>query len=173
MVFHSIASRAAVFTAAAAALALPVVGASPAGAATYSAWNNCAMYPVQCDDEYGPGSGMMLFYHSTSDSYSYPSGSFAYFYGDVYNYAGDTVSGNTYHYIFKSGLGDGSGQAVKNNAASAQNCNDDGTLNDYRIYYNSGYAGHSQIFGHGYWCDAPIINLDSTLKNENASQHFA
>lgn len=116
-------------------------------------------------------------YHSVATSGNgNPSGSFAAFYGNISDHAGTYVSYNgtdagTVHYIyvFYSGYGDGSGQLVKNNAASANNCS---TVDGYRVYYNSGYAGHSQSIPHYYGCGSST-NLDATLKNNNASSHFA
>ncbi|WP_188267782.1 MULTISPECIES: hypothetical protein [unclassified Streptomyces] len=105
-----------------------------------------------------------------------PPGSFAKFYGNIYDHAGTTISYNgtdtgtvNYVYVFSAGQGEGSGQAVKNNSASANNCS---AVDGYRVYYNSGYAGHSQSIPH-YWACASSTNLDATLKNNNASSHFA
>ncbi|MGV9286670.1 hypothetical protein [Streptomyces sp. NPDC003719] len=119
---------------------------------------------------------LLLNYHSVATSgQGNPSGSFAQFYGNVYDLAGTYVSYNGgasvvhYVYVFFSGQGDGSGQAVKNNAASANNCSG---VDGYRVYYNSGYAGHSQSIPHYYGC-ASSTNLDATLKNNNASVHWA
>lgn len=56
----------------------------------------------------------------------------------------------------------GVGDSVKNNAGSANN----GDSAAYRIYFNSGYAGHSQYFG----ARTTLKDLDSTLHNDNASQ---
>ncbi|WNI16188.1 hypothetical protein [Actinacidiphila sp. ITFR-21] len=139
--------------------------------------NNCGMYPQDCDGNDMVGGGLYLFYHSRTGSAQFPTGSNAVFYGDVYNYASDTgqVGERTYvyHYEFFAGKGEGSGEPVKNNAAAAVSCSTV-TRDDYRIYYNSGYTGHSQEFDAAYYClDAPAINLDSTLTNENASQHWA
>jgi hypothetical protein len=139
--------------------------------------NNCGMYPQDCSGADMVGGGLYVYYHSRTGSALRPSGSYAVFYGDVYNYATDTteIGAQTYiyHYVYFSGKGDGSGQAVKNNAAAAISCSTI-TRDNYRIYYNSGYTGHSQEFDAAYYClDAPAINLDSTLKNENASQHWA
>lgn len=158
----------------AAAATLPILTAGPASAATlnYNVSSNCATYPEHCSGGEVVDDPLYVNYHS-ADSNGNVSGSFAEFYGDVYNYASDTThSENTdyvYHYVFLSGYGDGSGQAVKNNAASANNCS---TVDGYRIYYSSGYSGHSQYIDHYYGCSFNV-NLDSTLKNENASQHFA
>lgn len=61
-------------------------------------------------------------------------------------------------YEFK-GDGAGKGDCVKNDAASAWNRTDE----TVRLYFNSGYSGASQDFGSG-----DKVNLNSTLKNENA-----
>ncbi|CAL9502738.1 hypothetical protein SUDANB176_03476 [Streptomyces sp. enrichment culture] len=79
-------------------------------------------------------------------------------------------------YIFRGGVdklpnpgctgAEGSGQALKNNAASVAN-NECSVSN--RVYYNSGYQGTSETFSPGcgsYW---PASNLKAELKNENAS----
>ncbi|MFI9106640.1 hypothetical protein ACIGXA_39705 [Streptomyces fildesensis] len=96
-------------------------------------------------------------------------------YGNVSNYDYSEVPdhGTTYHfhYVFEEskapGTQPGGGVAVKNNAASVTQCGYD----SYRVYYNSGFAGHSQDFGWSNYCNA-TTNLDTTLKNGNASQHF-
>ncbi|WP_230396274.1 hypothetical protein [Streptomyces blattellae] len=60
---------------------------------------------------------------------------------------------------------------MKNNAASVQNCS---SVDNYRVYYNSGYGGTSQYFAHrDPYGSCKLTNLISALKNENASQHFA
>ncbi|WP_153542234.1 hypothetical protein [Streptomyces sp. RB17] len=58
---------------------------------------------------------------------------------------------------------------MKKGAASANNCSD---VDGYRVYYKTGYLGHSQSIPHYYGCGSST-NLDSTLKNNNASSHFA
>jgi hypothetical protein len=159
-----------------AAAALPVLTATPASAATitYNVTSNCWNYSSHCSGNEVVDDPLYVNYHSVSTSGDgNPSGSFAEFYGNVSNYGSETShSENTdyvYHYVYLSGYGDGSGQAVKNNAASANNCS---TVNGYRIYFYSGYSGHSQSIPHYFSC-ASSTNLDSTLKNNNASQHFA
>ncbi len=78
------------------------------------------------------------------------------------NYNIPDFSGYTFNYT-QSGTGgsNGYGQAVKNNAASIDNYDND---RSYRVYYNSNYAGVYQTI-------APFAhaNLNSQLKNENAS----
>jgi hypothetical protein len=100
--------------------------------------------------------------------------SWASFYGNVDDYYGTSQyqgsTLNTYRYVF-NGNGSGAGQYVKNNTASVQNCSE---ADNYRVYFNSGYSGHSQYFKHREaFGDCALINLDSTLKNNNASEHFA
>lgn len=65
-------------------------------------------------------------------------------------------------YDFK-GSGAGKGLCVKNHAASVWNR----TSKTVTVYYNSGYAGHSQTFASG-----KRANLDATLKNNNASHRI-
>lgn len=65
-------------------------------------------------------------------------------------------------YEFK-GSGTGQGLCVKNRAASVWNR----SSRTVRVYYNSGYGGSSQTFVSG-----ARGNLNSTLKNENASHEF-
>ncbi len=60
--------------------------------------------------------------------------------------------------------GNGSGLYVKNNAASVYNYD---TEYSVTIYYNSNNSGPSQYFKRG-----TGANLNSTLKNNNASQCF-
>ena len=98
------------------------------------------------------------------------AGASAYFYGDIADYAGTGVysagSGTTtIIYIFEDGAG--SGQAVKNNAAWADN----GSVTDsYTIYYNSNYEGASQVYAPEYY-GTNSGNLDTTLHNNEASQY--
>jgi murein DD-endopeptidase MepM/ murein hydrolase activator NlpD len=65
-------------------------------------------------------------------------------------------------YEFK-GAGAGQGLCVKNEAASAWNR----TGQTVTVFYNSGYAGASQSFAAG-----AKVNLNATLKNENASHRI-
>jgi murein DD-endopeptidase MepM/ murein hydrolase activator NlpD len=65
-------------------------------------------------------------------------------------------------YDFK-GAGAGQGQCVKNNAASVWNR----TGGPVTVFYNSGYSGDSQTFAAG-----AKVNLNATLKNDNASHRF-
>ncbi|GAA4991207.1 hypothetical protein [Kitasatospora paranensis] len=83
--------------------------------------------------------------------------------GDPYanNY---TDSGKTYTFHSWAGGSNGAGVAVKNNAASVSNWDHNLTLH---IWYNSNQQGAVQTIG--VFGDA---NLNSTLKNENASQSW-
>ncbi|MFD8725938.1 hypothetical protein ACFV2H_50475 [Streptomyces sp. NPDC059629] len=162
-------------TAAATALAAGAVllfGAAPAQAATYYVSDNCDVPWISCN--YGD---LRLYYNSKAkavDSSGHLVSSWAQFYGNVSDYSGTSQyegSGlSTYVYVFGWMNGNGNGQRVKNNAASVANC---AASDDYRVYYNTGYMGHSQYFGHGGWSSCNWADLDSTLKNENASEHFA
>ncbi|MGW4439224.1 hypothetical protein ACWELO_26295 [Streptomyces sp. NPDC004596] len=162
-------TSAAVFAATAAAL---LATAAPAHAGTFNVTSNCDVPWVSCSNE----AEFWQMYNSKalSDSGGHYTTSWAEFWGDVYDYYGTSQyqgsTLNTYRYVF-NGNGSGAGQYVKNNAASAQNCSN---VNNYRVYYNSGYAGHSQYFGHSDpYGPCTWYDLDSTLKNNEASQHFA
>ncbi|WP_405643088.1 hypothetical protein [Streptomyces uncialis] len=127
--------------------------------------------------------GQFHLHYNSKENDGYYSGT-ASFYGNVTNYAGETYGhnggANPVHYKFvfgknSAGLnGPGTGQAVKNNAASAENCS---PWDSYRVYFNSGYQGSSQYFSHtngSHLCAGGVhMNLNATLKNNNASQHFA
>jgi len=171
--------RAGVAIATAAGAALTVVGPVQTASAitTYKVDSNCDH--KSCAVGY---SGRLHIFYNSKENNGYYSG-MAHFYGNVYDYAGETVSYNgatatRYDYVFgKNVLGNtasGTGQAVKNNAAMVENC---APYDGYRVYYNSGYQGSSQYFDHTYGsvnCAGGVsVNLNSTLKNENASQHFA
>jgi hypothetical protein len=160
---------------AAAALALPLIAASPAAASgdpvavpksiiTYNVPNNCNQYPSSC---YSDGTMGEYFLELDYHSIGYQSSAIAKFHGNVYDYDGDGTSPR-YHYIFWAG--DGAGSPVKNNAAAVYNSYGQ---DDYRVYYYSGYTGHSQLIPANILGKDDPVNLDSTLKNENASQHFA
>ncbi|CAL9326336.1 MULTISPECIES: hypothetical protein [Streptomyces] len=145
--------------------------AAPAQAATYNVTDNCDVPWINCTE-----GDLWLLYNSTA--YAVQDGqyvtSWAEFYGNVSDYWGTSqYQGSTlttYRYVF-NGNGNGAWQYVKNNAASVQNCSE---VDNYRVYYNSGYEGHSQYFAHREpYGDCVLTNLDSTLKNENASEHFA
>jgi hypothetical protein len=98
------------------------------------------------------------------------SGEFCYYYnsdeaGSVSDFAGSIADYGTTQpscYDFK-GAGNGKGLCVKNNAASVWNR----TGHTVRVFYNSDYAGAHQDFAAG-----AKGNLNSTLKNNNASHLF-
>ena len=148
--------------------------ASPSAVITINKWNDCEVWSSDCDgDKDGtPVYFLEIDYNSTSYQYS----NYAEMYGNISNYDYSEVpdQGTTYHfhYVFKQsgapGTQPGAGTAVKNNAAAVKQCGFD----SYRVYYNSGFAGHSQNFPWDNYCNKRV-NLDSTLKNENASQHFS
>ncbi|MFF2629784.1 CHAP domain-containing protein [Kitasatospora griseola] len=93
-------------------------------------------------------------YYFNSDN----AGSISDFTGSLSNY-GDTQPSC---YDFKS-AGNGQGVCIKNNAASVWNRSGQ----TVRVYFNSGYAGSYQDFAPG-----AKGNLNSTLKNNNASHQF-
>ncbi len=82
------------------------------------------------------------------------TGSLADFSGSIADYGG------TYKFI---SAGAGQGQLVKNQAASVRNR----TFGNVTVFYNSGYAGSSQTIAPG-----AAVNLNTTLKNQNASHRF-
>ncbi|MGW8887043.1 hypothetical protein [Streptomyces sp. NPDC055749] len=145
--------------------------ATPAQAAEYKVTSNCSVPWISCSE-----GDLWLLYNSKElaiQNGRYVT-SWAAFYGNVSDYSGSSQyqgsSLTTYRYVF-NGNGYGAGQYVKNNAASVQNCS---YVDNYRVYYNSGYGGTSQYFAHNEsWGDCNLTNLTSALKNENASQHFA
>ncbi|MGW1882101.1 peptidase inhibitor family I36 protein [Streptomyces sp. NPDC001970] len=79
----------------------------------------------------------------------------------VSNYAGLKFSASTYPNGSR-----GAGAYVKNNAASVNNNN---LHNAFRVYYNSGYDGSYAYQTIGAWTAS---NLNSTMKNNNASGRF-
>jgi hypothetical protein len=98
------------------------------------------------------------------------SGDFCYYYnsdeqGSVSDFTGSISDYGTTEpscYDFK-GPGNGQGICVKNNAASVWNR----SSKTVRVYFNSDYAGSHQDFAAG-----AKGNLNSTLKNNNASHEF-
>ncbi|GAA1018801.1 hypothetical protein Aple_026010 [Acrocarpospora pleiomorpha] len=86
-------------------------------------------------------------------------GSVSDFTGSVADYATKQPS----CYDFK-GPGNGKGKCIKNAAASVWNR----SSKTVRVYYNSGHTGTYQDFGPG-----TKGNLNSTLKNQNASHKFS
>jgi surface antigen len=97
------------------------------------------------------------------------SGEFCYYYntghaGAISDHAGSLADYGTTQpscYDFK-GSGAGSGDCIKNNAASAWNR----TSSTVRVYYNSDYDG-----SHAYqdFAAGAKLNLNATMKNNNAS----
>ncbi|HEY2738268.1 MAG TPA: peptidase inhibitor family I36 protein, partial [Thermoanaerobaculia bacterium] len=98
------------------------------------------------------------------------SGEFCYYYnsdeaGSVSDFTTSVSDYGTTEpscYDFR-GPGNGQGTCIKNNAASVWNR----SSKTVRVYYNSGYAGAYQDFAAG-----AKGNLNSTLKNNNASHQF-
>ncbi|WP_406287937.1 hypothetical protein [Streptomyces sp. NBC_00209] len=138
--------------------------------------DNCDTYNSGCS--YGD-----LDIHYNTIAYDGYYSAIASFYGNVYSYAGKDVSPNGavvihYKYVFGKNVNgvkaSGTGAAVKNQGGSVENC---APADSYRVYYNSGYAGSSQYFQSTYgglYCQgAKYVDLNSTLHNNNASQHFA
>ncbi|MEU7719319.1 hypothetical protein [Streptomyces tibetensis] len=113
---------------------------------------------------------LFINYNSSPQSGVKPApGAAASMYGDVYDFSGGLDGNGIYVFVFSTGGSlPGAGQKIKNNAAAADPCG----VNNYRIYYNSGYTGHSQYFGSDQFCGADF-NFDSTLKNEDASEHWS
>jgi len=85
-------------------------------------------------------------------------GSVSDFAGSISNYG----STQPECYEFK-GAGTGQGRCVKNNAASVWNR----TSGPVTVYYNSGYLGAKRTIA-----SSAKVNLNATLKNENASHKF-
>lgn len=153
-----------------ASLGIAVGLSASAEAATFKVTTNCDVPWFTCSE-----GDLHLLYNSKK--YALEDGnivsSWSTFYGNVYNYRGTSrYQGSTfyeYRYVF-NGSGNGSGQYMKNNAASVRNCS---SVDNCRVYYNSGYGGASQYFGKssGWSCD--FVDLVAALKNNNASQYFA
>ncbi|WP_067475225.1 peptidase inhibitor family I36 protein [Actinomadura hibisca] len=98
------------------------------------------------------------------------SGEFCYYYnsgnqGSVSDFTGSVSDyGTTQPSCFDfKGAGAGKGLCVKNQAASVWNR----SSKTVRVYFNSGYGGSYQDFAAG-----AKGNLNSTLKNQNASHEF-
>ena len=93
--------------------------------------------------------------------YSYNSG----FTGSISDFTGSISDYGTTQpdcYEFK-GAGNGQGQCIKNNAASAWNR----SSQPVTVFYNTGWAGATQTIAAG-----AKVDLNSTLKNNNASHKF-
>ncbi len=93
------------------------------------------------------------------------SGEFCLYYnsdrtGSLSDFTGNISDYGTYK--FKS-AGAGQGQLVKNNAASVRNR----TFGAVTVFYNNNYGGSSQTIAPG-----AAVNLNTTLKNQNASHRF-
>ncbi|MER5356263.1 hypothetical protein ABT093_38845 [Kitasatospora sp. NPDC002551] len=149
----------------AAALATALAGslavAGQASAADYFVSDNCLDNP---NPDCASGTNVLYVHYNSVDGNGYTDSARAKFLGNVPNYAG---AGVNVHYIFSGNAGNG--QAVKNNAASVLACS---SAANYRVYYNSNYSGHAQYIAGDYGCNNGV-NLDSTLKNNNASQAWA
>lgn len=74
--------------------------------------------------------------------------SWSTFYGNINEHYGTSqYQGSTltaYRYVF-NGNGKGAGVYTKNNAGSVQNCS---SVENYRVYYSSGFGGTSQYLAH-------------------------
>ncbi len=93
------------------------------------------------------------------------SGEFCLYYnsdrtGSLSDFTGSISDYGTYK--FRS-AGAGQGQLVKNNAASVRNR----TFGAVTVFYNSSYGGSYQTVAPG-----AAVNLNTTLKNQNASHKF-
>ncbi len=126
--------------------------------------------------------GLVLHYNSLNSA-KQPQGAEATICSDMPDYNNEIVftgeqTWDHYKYVYDIAPWDpylsqpGMGQAVKNNAASAAL---DDSAHHYVIYYNSNYQGASQAI-HWYQATAGgvngAVNLDSTLKNNDASQRW-
>ncbi len=98
-------------------------------------------------------SGEFCYYYNSNEA-----GSISDFTGSISDYGATEPT----CYDFKS-AGAGQGLCVKNNAASVWNR----TSHTVRVYFNSSYGGASQDFAPG-----AKGNLNTTLKNNNASHQF-
>lgn len=153
----------------AAGAAVLVSAGTAEAATTVKVTSNCDVYGVNCDGD------IWMVYNSKEIAVvdGVIKSSYATFYGNIPDFAGRSkyVGSTLYNYVYVFGNGgNGAGQAVKNNAASVRNCS---SVDNYRVYYYSDFDGHSQYFAHASPYNCPFVNLDSTLKNENASLHFS
>ena len=98
-------------------------------------------------------SGEFCYYFNSDEA-----GSISDFTGSIPDYG--TTQPSCYEF---RGAGNGQGLCVKNNAASVWNR----SSKTVRVYFNSNYGGTYQSFAAG-----AKGNLNSTLKNENASHQF-
>lgn len=95
-------------------------------------------------------SGEFCYYYNSNNAGSISDMSYS-----LGNYGTDLATCN--HFV---GAGNGKGQCIKNNAASAWNQ----TGETVRVYFNSGFVGDYQDFAPG-----ERANLNTKLKNNNAS----
>ncbi len=152
----------------AAVLMAPFAFAAPASADTINVYtsDNCE---VANNPDCNTGTNVLWVNYNSVDANGYTSSGRAHFLGKVPDYEGTVTTNGSlytaYHYVFANG-GNGTGETVKNNAASVLACS---SVANYRVYYNSNYGGHSQYISGDWGCDNGV-NLDSTLHNNNASQ---
>ncbi|MEV0588642.1 SpoIID/LytB domain-containing protein [Nonomuraea sp. NPDC050310] len=125
------------------AAALVLGGTAFGGASPASAANRDGV----CDP------GEFCYYFNSNNQ-----GSVSDFTGSIADYA--TTQPTCYDF---KGPGAGKGQCIKNSAASVWNR----SSKTVRVYFNTGHAGSYQDFGAG-----ARGNLNSTLKNQNASHQF-
>jgi hypothetical protein len=100
-------------------------------------------------------SGEFCYYYNSNQQ-----GSVSDFTSSLSNYG--SASAPSTCYVFK-GAGNGQGLCIRNNAASVWNR----TSGSVTVYYGTGYTGASQTIPSG-----GKVNLNSTLKNDNASHKF-
>jgi hypothetical protein len=141
--------------------AVGIVGVEPALAATtVYVPDNCGYSDEQFFDSNDCEYALTLYYHQNG------AGAMGTLFGDVPNYSSTVIGSYNYDYIFWYEAGtdtDGAGQGIRNNAASVYNSSPSMT---YTVYYYPDYSGHAQSFG-----PTPgFVNLDSTLRNADASQ---
>ncbi|QFG22301.1 peptidase inhibitor family I36 protein [Actinomadura sp. WMMB 499] len=98
--------------------------------------------------------GEFCYYYNSGNK-----GSVSDFTGSVANYG--TEQPSCYEY---KGPGNGKGECIKNDAASAWNRSN----KTVRVYYNSNYGGRYQDFKPG-----AKGNLNASMKNQNASHQFS
>ncbi|MER6999105.1 peptidase inhibitor family I36 protein [Streptomyces sp. NPDC000410] len=129
-----------------AAVGATVLAIAGAGLATAAPANAAAGCPSQA---------ACLFYNSD-------------FEGAIFSQTGGIANYDGYKFVtsaYPNG-GSGAGQGVKNNAASVNNNN---TSKSFRVYYNSNYGTSYAYQTFGAWTAG---NLNSTMKNNNASGRF-
>ncbi|WP_030457618.1 hypothetical protein [Kitasatospora sp. NRRL B-11411] len=160
-------SMAAIAGIAALAAVLVVPGqAQAANAVDYYVSDNCN---TQSSSDCSAGFNVLDVYYSQNGE-----GGRAKFLGNVSNYDSDSFYEGavlyTYHYRYAYGTSSaGVNQGVRNNAASVKGCS---SAANYRVYYSPAYQGSSQYIPGDWGCDN-VTNLESWLRNENASQHWS